>query len=555
MQYNAVQLKKGTAVPGLPNFNQGYFNPAYVRADFKFTENCLGNTVQFEAANPNRFDSVQWNFGEPVSGTANTSKSAIASHVYAKAGYYRVQLIIFKTNPCNFSDTINKTIWVGKAAGFLGSDKILCSGDSTFLQSSQVAETYLWNTSANTGSIVVKNSGQYSVSLTLGNCTLADTVQVTVKNRPIFSLGRDTAICLNTSIKLAAVPAYPGSVHLWNNGVTAESQQIDYPGKFSLTITNSEGCQYSDTINITAKQLPAFTLGNDTTICEGTSLKIDAKIAADIYRWNTGATTASVELSNSGLYWCDVLKNGCTYRDSIRLSIQPLHVVNIGRDTTLCNTTSYSINGPNIPGIFEWSTGAIAKVINISASGNYRLKVTNNGCTAADTVKVVFTKQPSVSLGLDKFICEGEKVSLAAAINTNDAVLLWNNGTSANTLIVQSAGQYWLRASNYCGAAADTIIIAKGTCDLLVPNAFSPNGDGINDQFVIKGGDNLKKFQLSIFNRYGQLIFTTANKAVSWNGTFKGQPVTVGTYYYVLNFLPANNNQEQVKSGLVVVLR
>lgn len=191
----------------------------------------------------------------------------------------------------------------------------------------------------------------------------------------------------------------------------------------------------------------------------------------------------------------------------------------MGRDTAFCEgDEDYTLSiGALNAGNIQWSTGETTPSIKVNTSGNYWVQVFKDGCMASDTVQVDFNPIPEVDLGGDLVICEDGEVQLAAKILNEGAQFLWNTGDTTTKIRVRTEGKYWLTVANYPHCAnSDTInlTIQKCICDLFVPSAFSPNQDGKNDIFkpeMVPETCPVAEYSLSIYNRWGQLVFNTSN--------------------------------------------
>jgi gliding motility-associated-like protein len=111
-----------------------------------------------------------------------------------------------------------------------------------------------------------------------------------------------------------------------------------------------------------------------------------------------------------------------------------------------------------------------------------------------------------------------------------------------------------LTATNECGSNSDAITITKGLCNILMPDAFSPNNDGLNDVFRVKYPFAVTDFHFLVTNRWGQTVFETNDIHKGWNGTFKGEPPLEGIYVWVISYTDINNNSQQLK-GTVTLLK
>jgi len=132
--------------------------------------------------------------------------------------------------------------------------------------------------------------------------------------------------------------------------------------------------------------------------------------------------------------------------------------------------------------------------------------------------------------------------------------LRWQDGSTAPDYTVTQPGLYSLRAANGCGSVQDEVIINRGLCKVFVPTAFTPNGDGKNDLFKILGTENISSLHLKIFNRWGEIVFETRDKAKGWDGRHKGVPAPLGNYVYLLEYKDAVSGALQSMRGSFILI-
>jgi len=137
---------------------------------------------------------------------------------------------------------------------------------------------------------------------------------------------------------------------------------------------------------------------------------------------------------------------------------------------------------------------------------------------------------PLFTLDGDTFLCTGQQMVLAPDLNTS-ASLLWQDGSTGPNFTVTTEGPYSLQATNRCGNYYDEVTIAAGLCNIEMPSAFSPNGDGINEVFKIKYPFPVQQFSMTIYNRFGEKVFETTNIGEGWDGKWKGQAAAAGCLY------------------------
>jgi gliding motility-associated-like protein len=399
--------------------------------------------------------------------------------------------------------------------------------------------------------------GNYNVQLVkftaCGPDTLRKTVAADVLN---INLGPDTLVCGGTSILLNSSAAGSTNNYLWQDGSTNPTFLATTTGLFWVKVTNTLGCNLTDSINVNFKPIPVFNLGVDTSICQGDQLTLNAGGAnADSYLWNTNANSSSIPASAAGLYWCEANKGGCKFRDSISIATTAAPVVNLGNDVTVCEGITVPLDATYLNSTYLWQDGSTSPTYVATNQGIYFVQVNYNGCKRSDTIKVNHILKPRITLGPDQYICPGSNIILAPVVDPTWQ-LLWQDGSTNPTYVVTQEGIYSLTASNNCGSAFDDINILKGVCKLYVPSAFTPNGDGKNDLFRVIGVESIGKFDLKVFNRWGEVVFATTEKTKGWDGKIKGRPLPETTMLvYTLSYTDALTNESHFLKGNVLIIR
>ena len=204
-------------------------------------------------------------------------------------------------------------------------------------------------------------------------------------------------------------------------------------------------------------------------------------------------------------------------------------------DKTMCEIKNYVIGTNATAQTYLWSTGATSASITVSNPGLYWLQVETDGCISRDSVVISKTPTIFVDAGRDTTVCVSKPVVLSAGVDGAD--YLWSTGDNTKTIQVSKPGTYWVDVSsiNTC-SASDTVNVTWGDCDLYLPTAFSPNGDGLNEKFGLINGINTGYFSMKIYNRNGQVIFATSDQYKKWDGQYKNKPVPIGPYPWVLSY-------------------
>lgn len=190
--------------------------------------------------------------------------------------------------------------------------------------------------------------------------------------------------------------------------------------------------------------------------------------------------------------------------------------------------------------------------------GAYKVYIRNaDGCGKNVIVKVDEIPLPEVGLPGDTTLCIGMPLLIKTSVQTG-VNYLWNTGDTTCCITVTQPGEYTVKAINNCGSVQDGIRIDYVKCNycLFVPNAFSPNGDGKNDKFNILETCLIDKYKLEIFNRWGELVFTTLSTSKSWDGTYNGKDAEGGVYYYyIIAKLRDTSREELHLKGDITLIR
>jgi gliding motility-associated-like protein len=440
----------------------------------------------------------------------------------------------------------------------IGPDTSICKNDTINITAPSGFIHYQWtqyNISSDTDESVriypLINFMYKVVAEKTQGCFASDSFYVTVKNVPAINLGNDTSFCINQSVLLDAGSGF--DKYEWNTGELSEKVTVNHQGTFAVKAT-SNGCAAYDTLKvISVYPLPLFSLGNDTVLCDGQQLQYNFNLQQATYNWSTGNISGTQIIYQAGTYWLQVTQMGCVNSDTVNVIYNPSPVVKLGNDTTLCEKQTLLLDAYNNNAGYLWQDGSTARDYMVKNAGEYFVTVKLANCSSSDTIAVTYKALPFFTLGKDSFLCTGQQYILKPAMNTN-ADLLWQDRSSAPSFTILKEGIYFLTASNECGSYTDSVTITSGFCNIIMPNAFTPNDDGINDIFKVKYPFPVKQFNMAIYDRWGKKVFETNNINEGWDGNNKGVPHLQNSYTWIINFTDINNKQQQLK-GVVTLLR
>jgi len=405
--------------------------------------------------------------------------------------------------------------------------------------------------SLRTFSFVAPNNGQFiTVQITAGgaNNTWCHIDNFSFDTCAInLNLGNDTTLCQGQTVVLNGGSA---NSYLWSDGSTNSSINVSTPGTYWLQASNGQ-CSDRDSINIIFNSAPTVNLGNDTALCQGQTIVLNGG-SANSYLWSDGSTNSSINVSTPGTYWLQASNGQCSDRDSINIIFNSAPTVNLGNDTTLCQGQTIVLNGGSANS-YLWSDGSTNSSFNVSTPGTYWLQASNGECSDRDSINIIFNSAPTVNLGNDTTLCQGQTVTLNVGLATS---YLWSNGSTASSINVSQQGAFWVEVRNNCLVNSDTIVInfKDCDCDVYIPNAFTPNMDNLNDTFLSISNCEFLEYKLKIFNRWGEKIFETNSSIESWNGTYLGEIAPIGVYVYLVTYQFEKENRKK-KCGTINLIR
>lgn len=331
----------------------------------------------------------------------------------------------------------------------------------------------------------------------------------------------------------------------------------------------------SEALTVNQVALPVAGASNNGPVCEGSTLILKSNNAS-AYTWRGPVNFSSdqpspaisnVPLNYNGKFYLKIISaEGCANTDSTTVTIIPGPVVNAGNDVDICEGATTLLNGIADAVNYVWQPAQSLSdnlILNPIASPaettEYILSADNGTCQKSDSVIVSVSKKPVANAGSDKVIIQGDATVLNGTSNVTGVSVLWKpnfNIVSATDLTplvspVISTTYTLTLSSNYgCGTSEDSVFI-KVFSKLFIPNAFSPNNDGLNDTWKIEPLEAYPSAILKVFNRYGQMIFSKNGTSKQWNGKYKGTLQPVGAYPYTIEL---RNGAPLIKGIVFLVL-
>ncbi len=359
----------------------------------------------------------------------------------------------------------------------------------------------------------------------------------------------------------------PPYTFLWNDAqatTTATATGL-CAGSYQVIVTDAN--HISVTVNIQIENLmldPVLTINQP--VCNGGnngSVTVNLTKGAQPYRylWSTGDTTNSISNLIAGNYHILIKDTNDCYADTVAIVPENPEVPLINlNDTTICSGYSVTLNAAtNISGgIYKWSPdNQTTQAITVTPPNTavYSVMYSVAGCVAKDTVTVSVKPSPHALIHMQShLIMEGDSVLITASGGLS---FFWNNGLLSDIILMKPKADtvycVYVSNNNGCYDTACVDIVVKGYSTLYVPNAFTPNGNGLNDVFHVYS-TNIEKFNMLIYNRWGNLLFETNDVNKAWDGRFNDELVPEGIYVYSIQAMGYDKVFHR-KLGSVTVLR
>lgn len=532
----------------------------------------------------------------PINGTGGTSyiwspslglnNASIANVIANPTITTTYNLTVTNANGCTAADHMILTVNVLPVID-AGEDNIICPGVPTSLLASG-ASTYQWSplVALNNSNIANPTANPtitttyVVVGTSTSGCTGTDTLVVNVYPAAQANAGDDKSICYGKETQLSASG---GDLYLWSPAIslsnpngqnTSASPQITTV--YTVTITDANGCLASDQVVVNVMPLPIVDAGSDKSICKGDSTNLIAS-GAVAYLWQPNNTLTNSNSANplaipseTNIYYVTGTdNNGCSANDSVIVTVIQPFTMDVGQGAQVCSGSQVQLTAEGAL-IYQWSPvngldNPFSPNPMASPTGTTVYTVTgSDGICFQDVqqVTVIVNELPTAEAGENVIIVAGEMVTLNGQGSGNTYTWSPSNGLSCADCPNPQATPlqtttYVLTVINEFGCQqSDSVIIRVGCNDdvVFIPNAFSPNEDGLNELFYVRSNGIREVEYIRVFDRWGKLLFETNSLANGWDGKFNGKPVNPGVYVYTLK-ATCSNGQPILMQGNVTVVK
>ena len=490
---------------------------------------CTGQTANLIATGATTYS---WSTGATSTGTNTANATPVSTTSYTVTGI---------TNGC-FGTSV-ATITVVPSPIITVNSPTICAGETANLTANG-GTTYTWSTGVvstgiNTADAAPSITSIYTATGTTNGCSSTAVATVTVTPLPIVTVNSPT-ICAGETANLTANGA---TSYIWSVGVTPNSINTAIalpPTTTSYAVTGiTSGCSNIIILTVSVNPAPLVTV-NSTSICPGETANLVANGAAT-YTWSAGAISTGTNTSDAApdsttTYIVTGTANGCSDTALSTVTVNPLPIVTVNSPAICLGATSSIIASG--AATYTWSTGIASTGTNTADASPvtttiYTVTGTSLGCSDTTIFTVIvnpipdadFTAPQSTSI-FTPIINYTDQSTISSGMITSWSWSFGDDTDSISTL--QNPSHQFSEVGTYCTHlvvtsdagctdSADLCIVIEPEFTFFIPNAFSPNGDGINDEFYAKG-EGIKKFQMSIYDRWGMEVFFADDINDRWDG-------------------------------------
>ncbi|WP_165917141.1 gliding motility-associated C-terminal domain-containing protein [Flaviaesturariibacter aridisoli] len=569
---------------------------------------CGGRSVRFDAI-VSGTDTLLWNFGD---GHTQATLQPFAFYTYPNPGLYVPSVTLASRAGCHLLLPGIDTIKVDRiVAGYTATQNRICgSTDVTFRDTSNVffgIDRIVWDLGDGTGATGAlvqhrySSSGAYNIrQIVFSNSGCSDTVlrvlNVTVHSIPTASITAPPLACANTTTNLLAnvQSVDPVSIYEWSvNGVVQSSANLFAPNftspgtyQIRLVVGTVNGCFDTATLSLTVRPTPVVTASPSQDLCLGTSTQLNAT-GNGVVQWSwapiqgLSCTTCPNPLATPNATTPYIVTGtnsfGCPGYDTVVITIHgPVHMT-VSDNDSICVGQSVQLLASGAA-TYVWrpdqyldndsipnpvATPPVTTLYQVVGYDGW------NCYTDTASVLVAVGEYPTVNLGPDLVLATGTQRPLLSMV-TNGPIRNWSWAPAADlscsncplpTATVRNDVTYTVRVTTFYGCSATDTLVIKAFCkdaQVFLPNAFSPDGDGVNDVFLVQGSGILRVKTFRIFNRWGELVFEKNevppnDPRFGWDGRVIGRPPVPDVYVYTVEVLCENGIPYTYKGNVTIL--
>ncbi len=545
---------------------------------------------------------TDWEFLDNTNTVIYSTSGTTATYTFPAIGLYTVKLVINRNQSCTDSTTALIRVFPGFRPDFISTG--ICITKPTFFTDNTssfygVPDSWKWDFGESTTNLDVSTlqSPTYTypfmgtknvrlISTDTRGCR--DTVykDATIIDKPPITLAfRDTLICINDNLMLQASGSgnfsWSPPINIINPITATPTVSPPFTTKYYVDL-DENGCRNRDSVLVRVVNFVTLQAMADTTICRGDTIQLRVLSDGLQYSWTPGSQFIDPTQKNPFAFTNNAFTNyqviavigGCSATDNVMVTTVPYPFVNAGADFTICYNAMAQLNGMTNGSFWNWAPANLFSNTSLLNPVSYPLRTTDyiltafdtRGCPkpSRDTVKVTVLPKMRISAGNDTSIVVNQPLQLTATGGVNYdwiPAMYLSDPDIANPIAIfsdPSTGmQYKLIGYNPQGckdSAYINIKVFKTGPIVFVPTAFTPNNDGRNDRLrpIAVGIKDINYF--NIYNRWGQLLFSTTINGNGWDGTINGKTQDTGTFVWTVKATDYTG-KAYFQKGVVTLIR
>lgn len=444
-----------------------------------------------------------------------------------------------------------------------------------------LTDTICDGSSFNFNGTLINQTGYYVDTLSsIYGCDSITTLDIVFSNNPIVSAS-DQTLCQGDSVLLIPSGA---TNYVWNPTINAVSNlgamwvSPNSSTSFIVQGFNLDGCSNNDTVNVTVNPLPTTQLlASDNSVCPGEVVQLTAS-GASYYTWSglnlSGTNQSIVALTSS---WYSIVGStafGCTATDSTFITVNPEPIISASPIfSEICMGENISINVTGAS-TYQWSNGNSGNSFTDIPTQSETITIigfNNDGCSDTTSVDIIVHPNPLASIESNSLnllsdnptaIFQNNSINnFSSTWNFGDGTFISDNSNNVTHTFPYEDANYTvtLMVSSEFGCNDFTTISIQVSGDPIyyIPNTFTPDGDQFNNVFkpIFTTGFDPTAFNLSIYNRWGELLFESLSHEEGWPGYYAGLKAPSGTYTYIIQYFDKKENRLKVLEGHVNLIR
>lgn len=524
-----------------------------------------GGTLPYNYSWANSDYLLSWNI-EDLSGLTNDTYYVTVTDA---KGCSRSDSAVI-TSPAMLTDAITSTD-VTTNGGSNGTINLTSAGGV-------LPHSYLWSNNSTAQNLTGLTAGIYTVTITdFNGCKLVDTVVISEPASPLTAHVSMTHVtCFgghDGTMTVEATGGTPPYQYLWSVGDTNTRIENLSAGTYSVIVID----QFfdSDTVSGTILQPEEISISQIVTNVSCSGLpdgSIDVTVTGGTpsytYEWyNSEYVLAALTEDVSGLpadqYYLEVTDTlGCIAGVTIPISQPGIMTIAMNSTDIACaggatGTAGCTVTGGTLPYVYAWSNGASTPQISGLSEGVYTVTVTDgHSCFVTDSVRISQSDSIHVSFSMQPVSCKDQhdgKAAVYAAGGNGGYTYFWINDATTAAIENLDAGIYAVTVTDIMGCTGGgSVTVTKVEIDCInIPTCFTPNGDGLNDVWVIKDAGLYPAFYMEVFNRWGQSVYRREGSYEDWDGTYEGKVLPAETYYYFIRL----DAQSEMMQGTITIVR